>query len=151
MDPLILSVIFSKSNATHNTASECVQHCLCGIFLEIRIKQICWVPNLLFYRNTHEWKMALWLHLYSWVLMGVLYAPTTAYMRRNKHPHIYFDFCNILPPSCILQDQNKIQSCERSTVMHWKNKRLFSKFIGTQNALCTHGASSKQPENNIVS
>lgn len=152
MDPLILSVIFSKSKATHSTGSECVQHCLCGIFLEVGIKHICWVPNLLFFEKyTCKWKMTPWIYLYRWVLMGALYAPTAAYMRRNKHPHICFDFCNILPPSFILWDQNETQSCERSTIRHWKNKRLFSKFIGTQNPLCTHGASSKQPENNIVS
>lgn len=46
--PLVLSIIFSKNNALHSTGSECIQHCLHRIFLEIGIKQICWVPNLLF-------------------------------------------------------------------------------------------------------
>lgn len=102
-------------------------------------------------KYTYKWEMILWLHPYSWVLMGALYAPTTAYMRRNKHLQICFDFCNILPLSFILHDQNKTQSCERSTIMHWKNKSLFPKFIGAKNPLCTHGASYKQPENNVVS
>lgn len=61
-----------------------------------------------------------------------LSAPTTAYMRRNKHLQICFDFCSILPPSFILHDQNKIQGCETSKIIHWKNKSLFPIFIGTK-------------------